>query len=463
MRQLRRHHGVLAGASVPAARAAAALAFGTELEGLFERLCLTAKLAGDGAVFGIGRDERLGLARFGALVHVEHGVVDDFITLRPDDHGLLAAVARRPDAALLARRCGRRGRFGGPSRGGRLQRLVGVAALLGFAGCGELCREWAGWPATCDVSTAAIVGCRGSARRRILAALPARLIEETEWRGARRRRGWVRRGLPAQGETLLLVFGLAGFDRALRQFSADRAFGPRIGGFGLAAALVFARFLHQLGFGVRPCAKVLEPLGDAPDHAAVGAGAGCPLGGQVAESHGARETLVPIRQYAPLLDLARAIGHRIVDAFAGVEQEMLQMRAHPRGDVLETLAAFAAAGGAEAGEIVLLQLHIPGAVTVAEAQRARLEQHLVEGIVPAHAQRFADAHVFAGDAAEAWVELGVAAFQVGEEATGGDAGRHGVVAGGLDRRQVGGSERNWRSKQGKKEKRSDAALHGTPT
>src|SRR5215813_11481250 len=52
------------------------LALRTELEGLLEGLRLAAELPGNGAVFGVGGDERLGLTRLGALVHVEHGVVD---------------------------------------------------------------------------------------------------------------------------------------------------------------------------------------------------------------------------------------------------------------------------------------------------------------------------------------------------------------------------------------------------
>src|SRR4029453_14440258 len=138
------------------------------------------------------------------------------------------------------------------------------------------------------------------------------------------------------------------------------------------------------------------------------------------------------------------------------------MRAHAGGDVLETLPVRAATGGAETGKIVLRRLHITGAVAVAEAERSGLEQHLIKGIIPAHAQRFAKAHVFARDGVEAGVEMRVAAFEVSEQAAGRDTGRHGIVAGGFDRRQVGGSQRNWGSKEGKKEKRSDGALHGKP-
>src|SRR4029077_7052310 len=139
------------------------------------------------------------------------------------------------------------------------------------------------------------------------------------------------------------------------------------------------------------------------------------------------------------------------------------MRAHAAGDVLETLAVRAATGGAETGKIVLRRLHITGAVAVAKAEGSGLEQHLIKGIVPAHTQRFPEPHVFARDGLKARVETGVAAFEVSEQTAGRDTGGHGVVAGGFNRRQVGGGQRNWGSKEGKKEKRSDAALHGTPT
>src|SRR5262245_12232876 len=139
------------------------------------------------------------------------------------------------------------------------------------------------------------------------------------------------------------------------------------------------------------------------------------------------------------------------------------MRAHAGADVLETFTVLAATGGAETGKIVLRRFHVAGAVAIAEAERPGLEQHLIKGIIPTYAQRFAEAHVFARDHAKAWVEARVAAFEVRQQAAGRDAGRHAIAAGGFDRRQVGGSRRDWGGKHGKKEKRSDAASHGTPT
>src|SRR5262249_31005437 len=96
-------------------------------------------------------------------------------------------------------------------------------------------------------------------------------------------------------------------------------------------------------------------------------------------------------------------------------------------------------------------------------ERARFQQHLIKGVVPAQAKRFPEAHVVAGDAAEARIQVGVSALEKGQQAAGGDTARDGIAAGGFDRRQIGGSERNWAGKHGKKEKRSNAASHGLPT
>ena len=72
------------------------------------------------------------------------------------------------------------------------------------------------------------------------------------------------------------------------------------------------------------------------------------------------------------------------------------MGAHAGRNILEALAGLAAAGGAEAGEIVLRGLHVAGSVAVAVAERAGLEDHLVEGEIPANAELLAVPHVFDG-------------------------------------------------------------------
>ena len=108
------------------------------------------------------------------------------------------------------------------------------------------------------------------------------------------------------------------------------------------------------------------------------------------------------------------------------------MRLHAGWNVLEALTRLAAAGGAEAGEIVLRRLHVAGPTTVAVAQRAGLEDHLIEGIVPAHAELLAEPHVLGGDALEAGTEVRIAAFEVFDETAGRDARRHCVLGAGLD-------------------------------
>src|SRR5690606_17185935 len=71
-----------------------------------ERADLIGELANRDATFRIGCDVGLHLPLLGAFVHVEDGVVDRAIlALGLDDHGLLATVAGRPDAALRLRRC----------------------------------------------------------------------------------------------------------------------------------------------------------------------------------------------------------------------------------------------------------------------------------------------------------------------------------------------------------------------
>src|SRR5437016_1210851 len=83
------------------------LALGTELKGLVERRGLAAELAGDGTLLGVGGYEGVRLALLGALVDVQHRVVDHLVDHRADDQGLLPAIACGPNAALLSR--GRRG------------------------------------------------------------------------------------------------------------------------------------------------------------------------------------------------------------------------------------------------------------------------------------------------------------------------------------------------------------------
>src|SRR5436190_19657004 len=103
------------------------LAFRTKLEGLVERHGLAAELAGDGALLGVGGYEGVRLALLGALVDVQHRVVDHLVDHRTDDQGLLSAIACGPNAALLSGRCrsGLDQRLGGAGGRGDLElRLV---------------------------------------------------------------------------------------------------------------------------------------------------------------------------------------------------------------------------------------------------------------------------------------------------------------------------------------------------
>ena len=108
------------------------------------------------------------------------------------------------------------------------------------------------------------------------------------------------------------------------------------------------------------------------------------------------------------------------------------MGAHARRNVLEALARLAAAGGAEARKIVLCGLHVPVSAAVAVAQRAGLEDHLIEGVIPAYAELLAVPHVLDGNALEAGTEIGVAALQVFDETAGRHAHRHRVFGAGPD-------------------------------
>jgi len=112
------------------------------------------------------------------------------------------------------------------------------------------------------------------------------------------------------------------------------------------------------------------------------------------------------------------------------------MAAHAGLDVLEALAALAAAGGAEAREVVLLGLHVAVAVAAPVAERAGLHHHLVEGIVPAHAELLAEAHVLRGDGVVAQVEMRIALLEELHQPAGRDALRHRVAGARHDLWQV---------------------------
>src|SRR4029078_1491911 len=106
-------------------------------------------------------------------------------------------------------------------------------------------------------------------------------------------------------------------------------------------------------------------------------------------------------------DLARAVGDRVVDVLAGIHEEVLEGGFDACRYVAEAFTVGTAAGGAEAGEVVLRGLHV-----AAEAERAGLEDHLEEGDIPPDAERLAVAHVLGGDILEARVNVRVARSKV---------------------------------------------------
>ena len=108
------------------------------------------------------------------------------------------------------------------------------------------------------------------------------------------------------------------------------------------------------------------------------------------------------------------------------------MRFHAAGDVGEALAVPAAAGSAEAREVVLVGAYVTGI-----AQRACLEDHLEEGHVPADAELLAVAHVRGGEPVVAVAHARVARAQVRHEASRCGAGGDLIVCGNLDLGEIG--------------------------
>ena len=103
---------------------------------------------------------------------------------------------------------------------------------------------------------------------------------------------------------------------------------------------------------------------------------------------------------------ARAGADRLVDALAGIDDEVLDLRQDAGVDVRIAVARHAAPGGAKAGKVVLLRIDVtPAAVAAAVGEEVGLYRHLEEGIVPPHAPDFAVALVGGGDVGKARVQI----------------------------------------------------------
>ena len=175
------------------------------------------------------------------------------------------------------------------------------------------------------------------------------------------------------------------------------------------------------------------------------------------------------------LHLARALGDRLRDGRGRIHQHVLQMREHAGLHVVEVLARTAGNGGAEAGEIIVARRHAGGrAVGAAEGQVVGLDQHLEEGIVPAHADAFrrrarnagADPLVERGDVSKARLDRarrrarGIGRRHEIHQRAGRDAFRHCIVGACDDRRQRLGQRACRRSSSASSKDRP--CSHGTP-
>ena len=156
---------------------------------------------------------------------------------------------------------------------------------------------------------------------------------------------------------------------------------------------------------------------------------------QVVEGHVAFQVLHRFDDVV-LLQLG-ACPDRIGDVLARVGDQMLDLCQHASVDVGVAVAGNAAAGGAEAGEIVLVRIDVaPAAVALLVGEEIRLHRHLVECVVPPHVPALAVALVDIGDVGKARFHARVAALQEAHQALRSDAGRHLVLGRGADLRQA---------------------------
>src|SRR5258705_6144162 len=201
--------------------------------------------------------------------------------------------------------------------------------------------------------------------------------------------------------------------------------------------LRWAHAARHLGMSIRLVAEVIiEVVCDRLDVARIASRSRSPFAGEIPERYRGGESLVPVGQHTPYLHLARALGDRAFDDVAGVEQKMLEVRPDAQRHSREALSVLAVTGGAETSEIVLRGPDVAGPVLVPhERERAGLEDHLEEGIVPADVQVLAVPYVLDRDRVEAVVKPGVPGPEERRQPPRCRTGRHPVLGAGLDGRQ----------------------------
>ena len=122
------------------------------------------------------------------------------------------------------------------------------------------------------------------------------------------------------------------------------------------------------------------------------------------EADVAAEAGSPTVQHLPGLHLARAVGSRVRDANACINEEVFQVGAHAFRHRWEALARNTAAGCADACEVVLT-----GADVTAVSEEACFDEHLVERIIPTHPKLVSDPHIVNCDVGEfagkAWIAI----------------------------------------------------------
>src|SRR5262249_16085022 len=118
------------------------------------------------------------------------------------------------------------------------------------------------------------------------------------------------------------------------------------------------------------------------------------------------ERLLPFREHAPFLDLARTLSDRIVDVLARIHQQMLQVGFNARRDVRKRFAMDMVASGTHAGKVVLCSLDI-----ALESEIARLEHDLEEADIPSNLEFVPDTHVVGGDRLETRIDIAVPALE----------------------------------------------------